>query len=442
MKILIKKVRSNPFWDKLLRNMIVALSGDSISSIINILVLFISIKIIGNKDYGIFILAQSYMLIFDSIFNFQSWQAIIKFGSKSLYEKNLKVFCSNIKGSSIVDFLSSIFGFILAVSLTSIIIKFTEWPNEIKVIIFISCLEVLFRFTNTPIGILRLANKFEMVAYQKIITSLLRLFSVVFYWLFDFNSLATFTIFYVSANVVGNIVLIIFAFKELKKIVNIKQLLNAKLNSSGIEYYKFMGWTNISSTVDIPAKQLDVFIISTFSIELVTVYKLYKQIAEILGKLTAPLSQVIMPQFSMLAAKKENNRGYEVVLKLKKVTLLFMIPLGIIFSLVAPFILKFYFGNIYFQNSMVMILLIFSRIYSLSYAALHPYFVSIGQVKKNFQIVLCANIFYVLATLVLSQTIGIYGIVIAYLLEVIFIVNMKKKVVKRIIVNDEVLLSG
>ncbi|EZP59692.1 lipopolysaccharide biosynthesis protein [Exiguobacterium sp. RIT341] len=436
------KNKKEEFWKKLAKNMFVALSGDSISSVINVIVLISSIKVLGNTDYGLFVLAQAYMLVLDTIFNFQTWQAIIKYGTDALFKKENYKFAAYVKAGAIVDIFSAILGFTISICVVSIVIKLLNWPDYIKGIIIISCLEILFRFINTPTGVLRLINKFELVAYQKIITSILRLASVGIFYLTNQDSLIIFTAFYLTSNIIGNIILIIFSIKEVSKIVPFRDILKSKINLVEKDFYKFLGWTNISSTVDLPAKQLDIFLVSTFSIDLVAVYKLFKQIVEILGKLTSPLTQVIMPQFSKLVAENNKTQGYEVVKKLKNIIIITMIPLGIIFNIVGAIMLNKYFEKIYIENIFLLSLLMLSRIYSLSYAAIHPFFISLGEVKKNFKIVLIANLFYIMCVMVLSNFLGLYGIVLSYLLEVIIIVNLKKQVINKILLKKEVSFSA
>lgn len=57
--------------------------GEGGSSVINLFVVFLLIKLLGNDKYAILVLAQSYMFNLDLIINLQSWQSVIKFGRRN-----------------------------------------------------------------------------------------------------------------------------------------------------------------------------------------------------------------------------------------------------------------------------------------------------------------------------------------------------------------------
>ena len=76
------KIKSNDFWRKLFKNSFYAIMGEGGSSVINLFVVFLLIKLLGNDKYAILVLAQSYMSILDLIINLQSWQSVIKFGEE------------------------------------------------------------------------------------------------------------------------------------------------------------------------------------------------------------------------------------------------------------------------------------------------------------------------------------------------------------------------
>ena len=81
-------LKKNDFWVKLVKNVMVVLTGNMGSSIINFMVTLILIHTVGNTQYGIIIIAQQYMNLLDGIINFQSWSGVIKYGSEAIVEKN------------------------------------------------------------------------------------------------------------------------------------------------------------------------------------------------------------------------------------------------------------------------------------------------------------------------------------------------------------------
>ena len=59
------KIKTNNFWKTLLSNTFSAFVGDSGAALINLIIVVILIKLIGDDGYGILVLSQSYMLIME-----------------------------------------------------------------------------------------------------------------------------------------------------------------------------------------------------------------------------------------------------------------------------------------------------------------------------------------------------------------------------------------
>ena len=72
---MIKKIKIN----NLMKNILVILSGDGFAAIISLLCISLTIKTIGMDENGKMLMAQTYCMLFNDIFNFQSFNSIIKF---------------------------------------------------------------------------------------------------------------------------------------------------------------------------------------------------------------------------------------------------------------------------------------------------------------------------------------------------------------------------
>ena len=80
----IKKLAKN----RIVNNFIVLLTGDAVSSVLNIISTALIINAIGLSKNGIILMIQSYALLFDQIFNFKIFEGLIKYISVSLHKKD------------------------------------------------------------------------------------------------------------------------------------------------------------------------------------------------------------------------------------------------------------------------------------------------------------------------------------------------------------------
>ena len=92
-----------------------------------------------------------------------------------------------------------------------------------------------------------------------------------------------------------------------------------KLNK---EQIRFIWWTNLRTIVRIPVRQLDVLIINlVMTLEMVGIYKVYKEIVYIISKLGEPLNQAIYPEYAKLIGKDKSSEAISVTKKVMMILL-------------------------------------------------------------------------------------------------------------------------
>ena len=160
MKVL-DYLRSN----RMINSFIVLFTGDTISSALAIISTALIIKAIGLKDNGIILMVQTYALFFDQIFNFKIFEGLIKFLSKSIYNKNTNGAKSYIKQGFYLDFATAIIATIIGVLCINLGIKIMGWNNNIKPYLLIYMSTVLINVSGVCIGVLRIFNKFNYISY-------------------------------------------------------------------------------------------------------------------------------------------------------------------------------------------------------------------------------------------------------------------------------------
>ena len=433
IKKYIKQIIKKQFWRTLITNAFSSFIGETTSSVLNLISVILLVKILGNNSYTIFVLAQSYMTIIDSLVNFQSWQAVIKFGSEAIACHDYKKLSSLIKIGVIVDFSTAVLGVIASFAILPIVAHFFKWDNILITCAMLFSCEIIFHFSGTSTGILRLFNKFNMVAIQKITVATVKLFLIFLIYLLNVKSLLFVVGSYVCVDILGHILLTTFCTYVIVKSnqITLKDIFHSDISEYNKTFWKFVFWTNVTSSIDIPAKQFDVFIISTFSYELVAVFKVYKQIGAFLLQLSTPISQAILPQFSDLVARGKQKECYNVVLKIRNTILGVMLPISIIITIISPYALKIIFSEIHARYFYILSLYLLIRTYALSYTAIHPLFISLGYVKENFKLALLANFVYVAMALILSKYMSLMGIIISLFIEYFIIISVKGYIIKK-----------
>ena len=439
VKDILMKIKSNDFWRKLFKNSFYAIIGEGGSSVINLFVVFLLIKLLGNDEYAILVLAQSYMSILDLIINLQSWQSAIKFGEEMRVKNKIDKYLEFIKLGSILDISTAILCGLISLFIAPLIGSIFNWSNELILCCQIFTAEIYFHFSGTPIAVLRLENKFNLVAIQKIVSAIIKLAVLLFILCMTSKlSLITAVIIYVATDIISHLILVIMFLTIIHKKWGIRRLLKSKIPENKGQFIKYTIWCTLGDAVDIPVLYLDVFVVSALKLELVTVFKVFKQIISVLSKLAAPLYQAIFPQFSTLVAKGEYKRGYDAVIKIRNAVYKYFIPLIIVVGLSSPIWLNIIFGEIFSQYWYILFIYLIIHTYALSYTTIHPYFTALGKVKEGFIICLIANVVYLILALTLTKHFGMIAIVMSYAVQILIVIHAKKYMIKKEIDGNDV----
>ena len=437
-KKILHKIKNDNFWKNLFKNSFWAFFGDASASAITFIISIILIKIIGSDSYGILILAQSYMNIMDVVINIQSWRSTIQYGQKALVDGNIKELHSYVKLGCIMDISTAILCFIISVILPHFIGSLLHWSNEMILCSQIFAITIISHFAGTPTAILRLFNKYNLVALSKTLAAIFKITAIVAYYLITKNlNLISSTIIFMMTDFIGNILLVIFAFYNYSKKYKISDIIKAKMPKDSKSFISYTLWGTLSEIVDLPVQTIDVFIVSVLGNATVAIYKIFKQIIGIISKVTGPIQQSILPQFSELSANGDEKRGFEVVIKIHRTILKYTLPISILVGATSYLWLGKLYDITYANYWYILFIYLIIQTYALSYTTIHPFFITLGNMKINAIIEFTANIVYLIVSFILVRVIGLLGITIAFLIQILLNIFLKYFCIKKWIANTE-----
>lgn len=418
-------VLKNDFWSKLIKNVTTVIVGNGGSSIINFVVTCVMIRAVGNTEYGVFLLALQYMNLIDGIVNFQSWAGVIKYGSEAIVEKREDKLAAIFKCGFIIDIATAGLGSIIALLILPTVANFMHWDSNLVLLAALFSGEILFHLEGTSIGILRLYDKFKLTAIQSIVSAILKLTLIGGYFLLGGRSLIVITVLYVITDIFKHMLLVFYALLVLHEDMGIRKVAKSNLKLNDDKFIKYTIWNNFCYTVDVPVKYFDIFIISLISVDMVAIYKVFKQIIQILSMLINPISQAILPQFSELVAQNRTAEALRKVLKLRNV-ILGCGTIAVVGSLLfGKPIFTWVLGSEYGENLLLFEALFVVQIFLMSYTAIHPFFAALGVPRIDFMFTAITNLIYMFVAFVTVKTIGVYSIILAMAVQGISLIWLK-----------------
>ena len=396
---------------KLLKNIGIILSGDGLARLLGFGSLVLTARDLGAATFGLLVLAHTYAATVNALFNFQSWQAIIKYGAEALGEGRQDDFRGMVRLGTILDLTGAILAFALGITSVNLVGNWLGWSHQTIQMAGFCCLTVLFNLSGTPIGVIRLLDRFDLFAIQRIITDALKLIAIVAAYL-SHATLWTYVLIWTATEILGYLLLQSMAYIILHRSRNFGWW-RSRI-TEWRPFVSFMCWTNLSQTMDIPVKQLDVFIISTVvSIEAVGVYKVFKNVGDVLMKPVDPIRQAVYPQFAAMIAAGEDFQAWKMAGKLSLVIVAIAVPIVVLMAMSSQWWLRLFFGPSYAAEWVILNIFVAFQLISVAAIAIHPLFLSMGYVKSNFVILAVANLMFLLLAYCFGLQYGLLGVVLA-----------------------------
>ncbi len=189
---------------------------------------------------------------------------------------------------------------------------------------------------------------------------------------------------------------------------------------------RFIWWTNLRTIIRIPVRHFDMVVISSvISIQMVGIYKVYKEIAGLISRVGDPVNQSIYPEFTKLLGRNDINKTISVTKK----TMLLLFGVGVLFSIFLMSISNFLVGTCFGEEYLIDINALYFMIilFGVSFITvpINSLFIAAGFAKYSFMIICVTNIIYLITAFSFGKLIGIYGVVLAFAFQKILNKGLK-----------------
>jgi O-antigen/teichoic acid export membrane protein len=432
-------VKNNNVFRRLIKNAGILLSGDFIASIISLVSMALTARVLGPEGFGIIALIQAYITIVDRLVNFQSWQAIIKYGSDALANNEEDSIKGLIKFGLVLDITTALLGAIIAAGAVQIVGPYMGWGYETINYAIVYSFVILFNIEGTPTAILRLYDQFSQFSYVRVIQAVYKFLGVVIAFYFS-AGLFEFVVIWISAQLLGYLLLLLFAYFELVK-RGLTGFYYASIKSILKKYDEMWGYvwtTNLHGTVRMASLRLDTLIVGSVLGNAAAGYlKVAKQFAGILSKFTGPLYKSIYPELTKLWSNKEYADFKRLILISGLLAGFGAILIWVSFLIFGKYILILTVGKSYIESYSVLILYMFAINLSIFTFPLTPGMLAMGYPRYSFYAILGSTLFYFAILYPCLLQFGVKGVGIGYIVFYIvwsfimlFILVRKFKLIK------------
>lgn len=386
--------------------------GNGLCSVAGIVALLLAARHLQAREYGQLIAILTYPLVFDHLFNFQTWAGVVKHGAEARAQGQPDRLPVILRTCLFLDTASCLAAYLLGVALAPFFCDLLRLDPEALPLIQLACLGNLINQTGTAIGVLRLEERYGAYVMAKSAHHLTNLLGTLLSLWFGWGSFGLVAA-KVASFAVQTAFFLGFAVRAMvQRGTSLRQLVRGQGSDGPL--VKFLVYNNLTSTADMPIIYFDTYFITYFiSLEMAAVYNIFKPILQLFSYITEPIGQLAYYHFTQSIAAGRTRAAVRGNMRFMFGMLLLFIPLGVAICLTAPYWIGVLFKDLHVDSLAFVYYFVLLKVIAYSACTLHSLTIALGLVRQDLFIILVANVVFVTLCLFIRGRLGISGIVLA-----------------------------
>lgn len=180
-------------------NLTLLLGGKAGAGLISLAYLVIVARTLGASDYGLLILIHGYVTLVGGLVAFSGWHGLVRFGTIAMSEDDHERLLRVGRFLTLVELACGIAAIVVAAALVPVVGPHMDWPPEAMHFATFYCLAILANVRSTPLGVLQLAGRFDLIAAHHVVAPSVRLVGCVVVWLAGGGLIAFLSVWLVAA---------------------------------------------------------------------------------------------------------------------------------------------------------------------------------------------------------------------------------------------------
>lgn len=395
------------------------LGAKIIATLLGVATLLLATQSLSAAEFGTVVFLHAYMLFFAEVATFQSWQAMIRFGTDDLTDGNSERLAGLFKFGYILDIISVIFGYVLAViAFAGVVYVARMIPGDgiteglpldsLQTYVSLYCLVILVRFTSTSVGIFRLFDKFKVLGVEALVMPVVRfggaLVAATQGW-----GLPGFAAAWFLGSFCQYVFLWVAGALELHRRQLLRPVLRARIRFLRPErpLWPFVIKSNIDSTLATGFMHLPQILVMAFFGPIWNgVFKIAEEVAKLLTEGFKLLDQVIYPELAKLVSSHQTQKIWRIVTRAALILLSVGLAFSLLIFLVGRPVLTAIFGDAYADAVPLAMLLVPAAALMGAAAPLYPIFYATDHPERAIWVRGSALFMYIATFVIVALTVG------------------------------------
>lgn len=280
-------------------------SGSVLGGLLGLCATLLAARHLGPTAFGLIAIVMTYTAMADRLINFQTWQALIRYGAVPERAGDWAGFGRLARICALFDGASALVGTAVAALGAGLMVQLAgvepERAPEIAGWAALYALVIATNLTGMPTAVLRMRDRFGLLAFIEFSRGAILFVAVLLAVTLDAGPggmLAAFGI----GQAAGQLLLLGAGWRELAGLSIAKRPRLGDLAAMPRGFPGFVVWTNVESSVKI-LREIDVFVVNALlGLEALGLYYAAKRIATAANGVLAPFAYALSPDFARLAA--------------------------------------------------------------------------------------------------------------------------------------------
>lgn len=303
---------------RLLRNAGLLLGGKAANALLSLGALAVTARALGPEGLGALVLLHGLVQVVAELAKFQSWQGVVRFGAVELGEAGAGSGLSRVLSFSLLlDGIAVAAGLAFLEAAGPLLARRLGWPEGVAALLPFYATALVGLVPGTASGVLRLLDRFDLLAAQSAIGNAVRLAGAALAWSLG-GDMTAFALVWWAAALAAGILPFMLAPRLLARRGQPFRVLSprgVRARHPGI--LRFFVLTSVNAIIGLVPSHLAVLVVgSLLGAAPAGLFRVAKQIADAAAKPAEFLAQALYPEAARLDAEGRRQRLRQVLARL------------------------------------------------------------------------------------------------------------------------------
>lgn len=391
--------------------------GKVYTALVGVLYLALATRSLGAHDFGVLILIHAVVSAMRDLTALRTEQCVVKYGAACLENDERANFQKLVKFTALVDASFCFAGMLLGMLVIHLAGARFGITAELAPLATLYCCAILFNVKATPLGLLRLFNRFDLIALTVMVVPSVRLLGAIVAFAFYQNIVAFLCVWFASG-ACHCLATVWVGWREFRRRGHSEGMdwRLAGLTRPHERLWRFLWAANVHLKLHSANRHVSVLGAGFFlGPAAAGLFKVAVEAADVLIKPAQLFTETLYPELVKIAAAGQNRSLWRVITRAALVAggVAALVWLGVF--VLGKTMLSLFFGAEFTASYPALMLLLTAGAVAMTAFALDPAMYAIGRPGVSMNVRIVTSLLHVSVILLLAERLGLPGIGIAHI---------------------------